>query len=233
MDINEFIKSYWNYYLELEKRMEETRRYVEYDESNFETYSSNYLMLFQTVCSEIDVVGKEIASYFNHSFDEEDEKKPINRWWFEIQDNLTNVNREVIYAGSFSLRPWDKYRVVKVISQRKSNGRIIDVTKYNLQSKTEGIEYSTPKWWNAYNKVKHKRLKSDNDGVNYKKANLYNLANAFAALYLLEFEFMRIIGTNRQRLRCQRSNIFGMDDLEKSYVKSIVYDENEKSISFE
>jgi hypothetical protein len=49
MDINGFTKSYWNYYLELEERMEETRRYIEYDENNFKTYSSNYLRRYRTV----------------------------------------------------------------------------------------------------------------------------------------------------------------------------------------
>ena len=29
MNINDFIKSHWNYYIELEKRMEETHRYAE------------------------------------------------------------------------------------------------------------------------------------------------------------------------------------------------------------
>lgn len=37
MDNNGFTKSYWDYYLELEERMEETRRYIEYDENNFKT----------------------------------------------------------------------------------------------------------------------------------------------------------------------------------------------------
>lgn len=195
MDIKDFIKSYWNYYLELEKRMEETRRYVEYNESNFKTYSSFYLMLFQTVCSEIDAVGKELASYFNSSFETGEGSKTINRWWFEIQDNLTGLNREIIFADSYPLNPWEKYRVKKVVTHTTRDGKQIDSIRYNLQSKTNGITYSTPKWWNAYNKVKHKRLKIEDGGVNYKKSNLINLSNAFAALYLLEFEFMKEIGT--------------------------------------
>lgn len=220
MDINGFKKSYWNYYLELEERMEETRRYIEYDDDNFKTYSSNYLMLFQAVCSEIDVVGKEMAVFFNPFFDNEGGTKPINRWWFEIQDKLPDVNREVVFADSFSLKPWDKYRVVKVVSQRNSNGKLIDVTNYNLQSKTAGITYATPKWWSAYNKVKHIRLKTDDDGVNYKKANLQNVSSALAALYLMEFEFMKKIGTLQERVKCGQSEIFGMGDLEEAYINS-------------
>ena len=201
--------------------MDETRRYIEYDENNFRTYSSNYLMLLQAVCSEIDVVGKEIAAYFNQVFDSEDGTKPINRWWFELQDNLPDVNREVMFADSFSVKPWDKYRVVKVVSQRNNNGKLINVTNYNIQPKTNGITYVTPKWWNAYNKVKHKRLKTDDDGVNYKKANLQNLSSAFAALYLMEFEFMKKRGTIQERVKCGQSELFGMGDLEQTYIHSL------------
>ena len=220
MRLEEFRKSYWNYYLELEKRMEETHRYIEYDENNYKTYSSYYLMLFQNVCSEIDVVGKEIAAHFNPAIDSESGTKPINRWWFEIQDNLPEINRQVIFSDAFPLKPWDNFRVVKSITQRNSNGKTIDVTNYNLNPKTDGITFETPKWWSAYNKAKHMRLKTDNEGVNYKKANLKNLSSAYAALYLLEFEFMKEIGSLQERLLCGKSIFFGMGDLENHYISS-------------
>jgi hypothetical protein len=216
-----FTRSYWNYYLELEERMEATKKYVEYDPDNFKTYSSTYLMLMQAVCSEIDVVGKEIASHYSHAFEQEDGNKTINRWWFEIQDRLPNLNREISFSDSFKLNPWMNYRVVKAVTQRNNNGKITNVTNYNLQSKANGVTYAAPKWWNAYNKVKHKRVQSDSDGVNYKKANLQNLANAFAALYLLEFEFMKDIGSLSDRVRCGQSSLFGMGDLEENYIDSL------------
>ena len=225
MQIDKFIKSYWNYYLECEKRMEETKRYIEYDEYNFKTYSSNFLMLYQCVCSEIDVVGKVIASYFNPVLESEKGIIPINRWWFEIQDNLPDINREVSFAEAFRLKPWNNYRVVQKTSQRNSNGKMITVYSYNLQLKTDGVEFATPKWWNSYNKVKHLRLRSDSDGVNYKKANLQNLSNAFAALYLMEFEFMKVIGTTPDRLRAGKSKLFGMGDLENNYLENCFIDD--------
>lgn len=90
-----------------------------------------------------------------------------------------------------------------------------------MQPKTNGTTYATPKWWNAYNKVKHKRVQSDSDGLNYKKANLQNLSNAFAALYLLEFEFMKDIGDIADRISCGKSALFGMGDLEQNYIHSL------------
>ena len=216
-----FKRSYWNYYLELEERMEATKKYVEYDENNFKTYSSTYLMLMQAVCSEIDVVGKEIASHYSPAFAKEDGNKPINRWWYEIQDKLVDTTRSVKFANTFEVNPWEKYRVVKAVSQRNNKGNVTNVTNYNLQPKTNGTTYATPKWWNAYNKVKHKRVQSDSDVLNYKKANLWNLSNAFAALYLLEFEFMKDIGEIADRVSCGESRLFGMGALESNYIHSL------------
>ena len=148
----------------------------------------------------------------------------IHRWWFEIQDKLKDVNRSIRFANAFEVKPWDRFRVVRAINQRNNNGQTISVTNYNLQTKTNGITYATPKWWNAYNKVKHKRVQSDADGLNYKKANLENLANAFAALYLLEFEFMKDIGSIADRASCGESILFGMGDLERDYIDSLFKD---------
>ena len=216
MDFIDFKKSYWNYYIELEKRMEETHQYVEYDVCNHKTFSSNYLMLFQTVCSEIDVVGKELAGYYARGFDSN--TKSINRWWFEVQDRLPDLNRTISFSETYDVTPWADYRVESVTTQQNRNGSLIEVTNYNLAKKPDGKSYSTPSWWNAYNKVKHKRLKSDDDGINYKKANQLNLGNAFAALYLLEFEFMKDIGDLSQRITCEQSILFGMGDLEGNYI---------------
>lgn len=56
-----FEKSYWNYFLELEDQFLATKRYVAFDTANFKAYSLEYLKLLEAVCSEIDIVGKEIA----------------------------------------------------------------------------------------------------------------------------------------------------------------------------
>lgn len=233
IDFNGFSRSYWNYYIELEKRMLETRRFVEFDVNNHKTFSSNFLMLFQSVCSEIDVVGKEIAAYFNEQFEHEDGKKPINRWWYEIQDNLIDINREIVFADSFPLKPWERFRVAQKISTQTRNGQQVAVTNYNLQPKTDGVEYATPKWWNAYNKVKHKRLKNDAEGVNYMKANLLNLSNAFAALYLLEFDFMNFIGNTQFIAKVEPSELFGMGNIQSAFINELFVTQDSLDINFQ
>ena len=67
-EISKFVSSYWNYYLELEEAFKQTQKYVAFDRHNDRTYSVEYLKLIQAVCSEIDVVAKEIAEHFNPNF---------------------------------------------------------------------------------------------------------------------------------------------------------------------
>ncbi len=83
-----FLKNYWRYYKELENELLSMSRYVEFVEDNFSTYSVEFLKLYQAVCSEIDVIGKMMASQVNSSFNPEDKQNNIYKWWYEIQDTF-------------------------------------------------------------------------------------------------------------------------------------------------
>jgi len=48
--------------------------------------------------------------------------------------------------------------------------------------------YKSPDWWGPYNEVKHDRIN------NLKKANLKNVVNALAGLYVLEMYLVKYIG---------------------------------------
>ena len=91
-----FEKSYWNYFLELEKQLLSTRRYVAFDVANYKTYSMEYLKLIEAVCSEIDVVGKEIAHQIDPGFNVSDNSSTIQKWWYIIQDWYSEENVEPI-----------------------------------------------------------------------------------------------------------------------------------------
>ena len=54
LTFQDLVSQYWKYYLALENRFLETERYVEFDLSNGMVYSMEYMMLFQTICSEIE-----------------------------------------------------------------------------------------------------------------------------------------------------------------------------------
>lgn len=116
-----FIKNYWSYYLRLEARFLETLNYVEFDETNFRTYSFEYLHLLLSVCGEIDAVGKMMALEKNPELKE---NANICEWWKEIQDNfLVDEKRlneqEVDFLDKARLNPWEGFEVNEKLCSRK------------------------------------------------------------------------------------------------------------------
>lgn len=191
---NSFVKNYWNYYRELEKEFISTRKYVECSPDNWNTYSLEYLKLFQTICSEIDVVGKAMAGVCNSLFNPGDKHNNILKWWYEIQDTYMLTDGPFTYMNSSAnaarftlteykccinehivLHPWKDFVVQK---DKTSKGK--------------------PFWWDDYNSVKHGRvlpLNNEEESFNYTRANLGNVCNAIGALYILEKAFMDSVGT--------------------------------------
>lgn len=202
---SQFEKHYWAYYRELENDFLSLRKYISICKDNFSTFSIEILKLYQAACSEIDVVGKAMASMHNPDFKPDDKKNTIYKWWYEIQDSfmLTEPPFTPINARSFpiqiglcdykctllneeSLQPWIGFSVAL---DKTKNGKTIH--KLTKNSKV-------PSWWSDYNSVKHTRTSLTTDGngkINYTKANLGNLCNAMAALYTLEKSVMDSIGT--------------------------------------
>ena len=182
MNVNVFVKSYWNYYLELEDQFIATKKFVEFDVSNFTTYSVEYLKLFQAVCSEIDVVAKILAEEYDVAF-KKLENKNIQKWGYYLQSAYPCLETiSVLFNNEFSLYPWQNWKYEKYTDK---NGAL----RYRLLHGKE-----TPFWWTAYNKVKHERTSHFKDGkVNYSRANQKNLIYAFAALFVLEKSYLESI----------------------------------------
>ena len=194
-----FEKSYWNYYLEMEEQFLSTKRFVAFDKSNFKTYSMEYLKLLQAVCSEIDVMGKEIAHQINPNFKVSDASSNIQKWWYTIQDWYHEESLEPIkMLDEIEFSPWQGY---KIEQYQDKNG----VTHFRLVKGSK-----TPHWWTSYNKVKHNRTLDDPDTQEqyFHRANFENLCNAFTALYLLEKRYMTSIGRAEEYNRCQISQLF-------------------------
>lgn len=173
-----FIKSYWNYFIELEEQLISTKRFVDFDKSNNSTFSIEYLKLLQATCSEIDVVAKIIAEYKDSTFKSLDNKN-IQKWGLVIQNAYPNIgNISAFFNNDYNLTPWYNWKYE--IYQDKENR-----TRYRL---VQGCE--TPSWWTAYNKVKHERTSQYKEKTNYVRANLENLISSMAALFILEQLFL-------------------------------------------
>lgn len=180
--LDDFIDSYWNYFLELENEFASTQKYVAFDMCNKDTYSIEFLKLYQAVCSELDVLGKEILLYFEPDFKMKG-TTGIMHWGYGITQYMRDsLSATVCFNGKTKLKPWDKFACVKYQD-------VNNATRYKLDDKC-----ATPTWWSDYNKVKHSRTSSTNDGrINYQRANFGNLVQAFAALYILEVFYAEVL----------------------------------------
>lgn len=200
------LRSYWDYYRELENDFLATRKYVAFEEGNFSTYSLEFLKLYQAVCGEVDVLGKTLAGLANPEFKPDDRTNGIYKWWHEIQrsaqlydsaedavgrrDGTALSDCSLMFLGRVEMTPWAGFATEwRTITDRHGNTS----RRCLLVSGS-----STPAWWSDYNKVKHSRAlgqRSDRERLNYARANLRNVAHAFAALYILETCLLQSVGT--------------------------------------
>ncbi len=178
-ELSNFIRSYWDYYLELEDQFKNTSKYVAFDLHNKNTYSIEYLKLLQAVCSEIDVVAKEIAVRLEPSF-KVNKQTNIQKWGYVLQNKLPEIlTQKVVFYHEQIVFPWDNW----IYEQYYDSNHYL---RYRLK---DGAK--TPKWWIAYNSVKHSRTKLGENGIiNFSKANLGNLLYCYAALFVLESAYM-------------------------------------------
>lgn len=177
--LSSFVRNYWDYYLDLEYDFLQTKKYVAFDIYNKDTYSVEYLKLLQAVCSEIDVVAKEISYVLDPAF-KLDKTTGIQKWGYVLQNKMPRIlTDEVVFDHSIRVSPWKNWLYEEYENKKGA-------TRYRLKGSAK-----TPQWWNAYNCVKHQRTRRSADGhTNFTQANLYNLIHSFAALYILETEYM-------------------------------------------
>lgn len=191
--LKKFIKKYWNYYLRLEEEFYNTGIFVEFSEDNFGTYSIEYLKLYLSVCSEIDVVGKYIAKNFNLGFDSENAS--IKKWWEEIIEKLKFENKylydfEVNFVDIKTIIPWENFNY------------------------PNNPNANSPTWWKTHNDVKHNRTETDQDTHKefFTQANLQNVISAFAGLYVLEKAYITSIVTEEELKLIRKSKLFEKED---------------------
>lgn len=171
----QFMHDYWDYYLEIERDVQNTFRYVEPDKPNFRAYSREYKNLLDSIGSEVDVVGKSIAELHSPN-DTKLKKAPIPHWGFMVQQAALHISdASVSFGAGIQITPWRNWRNEQAINKA---GNVI----YRLEKGAEN-----PEWWRAYNRTKHRRksLARPNDS-SYERANLENVLAALAGLYLLE-----------------------------------------------
>lgn len=171
-----FCKNLWEYYLVLESDFLE--RYVSFElgenlfcDSNENENIENSLVYSNEYIKQYQAICSEIDVVM----------KLICK---EIH-NKGNVKSIPEYA-ELILNDWPDIVLQKVCVKHQFILQPFKIWKI----KDETNDYKSPTWWINYNEVKHHRLEK------YKKANLKNVINALAGLYILELYFVKEIGRN-------------------------------------
>lgn len=199
--IDQFIKSYWNYFLELEDQLLETKRYIEFSVKNKKAFSIEYLKLYQAVCSEIDVVGKEIAVSITPKFD--CKHSNIKKWGFEVQKQYGFIkDKKVSFYNEMEFQPFKDWVYEKRTSTDKNGKR--NTTLAVVDDKKSIIP-----WWSSYNQVKHQRVGLIIGTNNFQLANQNNLLFAFSALFLMESLYIEhLIDISTKNIDVPKSKLF-------------------------
>lgn len=202
-DINLFIKNFWFYYLELERQFIETKRYVEFSSDNNKTYSVEYLKLYQAICSEIDTVGKEIATNVVSGINI-DSITNIKKWGYNLQKVFGDIkNDEVNFYNIYLVKPFENWEYEEY-DKKLPNGKTIKSLKIVEPKKNPII------WWRNYNDIKHQRISLINKKKNFQRANQKNVVLSLAALFLLEWKYLNYLNTGRENKNIKSSQLFSI-----------------------
>ena len=80
-----------------------------------------YLKLFHAVCSEIDVLGKILASIVDTLFIPT-KKTGINEWWYYLyNDDATIESKKCSLFGEHDLNPWKNFNVLRNTGRCKNS----------------------------------------------------------------------------------------------------------------
>lgn len=135
MTTEKFMNDFWHYYLILEEKFINTTKYVELSDDdkdhNYDTYSMEFVIQLQTICSEIDVVMKEISGFLPSN-----KRKCISDYAPIILENFPNIINQNI----------------------KINGKMIKLQPFEGWNISQASK-SLP-WWESYSNIKHGRVEN-------------------------------------------------------------------------
>lgn len=188
----------WRYYRELEHSLAETRRYIAFDDENFNVYSIEYLRIILTTCGEVDTVGKCLAQIVDPDFKVKNANilkwrnairraQPSHPVWAKCPDDFSLPTEDTVVTldESIELHPWSEF-----VDNNHNSGS-------DDASRREYAEVKKLCWWDDYTKLKHHRISFTGGRVvsDFNSANLRNALNAMAALYTLEKALLGAVGT--------------------------------------
>lgn len=194
MDAEKFEKTFWNYYLELEREYLKIERLIPFDETNYNTFSYKYIELLGTICSDIDVLFKEYMNIKEYTPELDEDNNPIyNIYQYTkfVENQIPNFkNQEIIcYNPKFHNKELHPY-----ISLRMGD---------------------SPLWWGVNNKIKHHYDTDFRGKKAYKHANQICVLNALAALFQLNlyiYKELKMDSEDELKVPLYESKLFQLEN---------------------
>lgn len=100
-------KHHWNYFLAIEKDLENLARYIEFSNANLGTYSIELTHILLSASSEVDIIMKQLCTLVQSNVTTNN----INEYKNVIQTQLATFINEEICIDRFGLsyKPWDNW----------------------------------------------------------------------------------------------------------------------------
>lgn len=188
----EFCKYHWEYYLVLEKDFLETERYVSFE------LGDNYLY------SQISSTNLGNSLTFSNEY-----IKQYQTICSEVDVIMKSICRELGDTSADDMKNGYTPTILQNWSNIKSQKvKMGEIELQPFLNWEQSPNYKSPDWWTPYNKVKHERIDY------YRNANLKNVINALAGLFILENYFVKFIADrdNDKDVPNDISQIFEMVD---------------------
>lgn len=173
MKIKEFNSLYWRYYLTLESDFIKIEKYLEFD------LGENYLYN-----------GKKTTNIGNSLSYSVEFVKQYQAICSEIDVVFKVICKELGKRPKSSIDEYAKIILANEFWKNVCEQKIEFLDNIQLQPFYNWKETMSPCWWKSYNKVKHARMH------NFSQANLKNVLNALAGLFMLENYLIKYLATN-------------------------------------
>lgn len=180
------VRPHWNYFLALEKDLENVSRYIEFCKDNLNTYSIELAHLLLSSASEIDTIAKCVCGILAPTT----KAKNIDQYRKII--STAEENEKMHCAGPETVVP---EHLKERISALK-----VHLPRYNMAliPWKSWAEDKNPDWWHSYNNIKHER------NNHFNEATLRNALHSVAGLLAINYYYCRLeLTKDKPRVRWQ------------------------------
>ncbi len=133
---------YWNVYINLEKDLIESSRFVNFDENQFGVYSDKFVDILLRACSEIESLSKDLFELSGGTYDKSERRIKFDENCLSYLNKVLEIDKKEVLVE----------RLVETKSKKTFS--LFPLKDANLLGKDKG-----PPWKEAYQSIKHNRNK--------------------------------------------------------------------------